>query len=146
MPDFTYEAAMAGRMGRYIDRHTKSWGEAMAAVYGRSILQITPADGWGAVVLSRDLAEITCEPLVAWALVQDQHPRTDQDQRPFTSNIEGMVIDPSGRVSSVELVYGLRFLGYVVEDTFDVRLWRGAAEYARIEYQNHKLGQEQPEQ
>jgi hypothetical protein len=135
---------MAGRMGRYIDRHTTSWGEAMAAVYGRQIEQIIPADGWGAVVLSRDLAEITCEPLVTWALVRDI-ARTDQDQRPYASNVEGMVIDPSGRVSSVELVYGLRFLGYVVEDTFDFRLWRGAAEYARVEYQNRKALEERPE-
>lgn len=136
MPDLSYDTALAGALGRYIDSHTTSWGELMAAVYGRSILQITPADGWGAVVLSRDLAEITCEPLVTWALVQDHAARTDQDKPAYSGTVEGMVIDPTGHVASVEVVYGLRFLGYVVEDTFDPRLWRSAAEYARVEYHN----------
>jgi len=94
------------------------------------ILQMLPADGWGAVTVYED-GDIYCHPVAFWVLVED---RADQRHHPYetpTTEIEGWVDGIWGLQNAETHISKWgdgEFLGYTPLKGYDESEWRDEAQ------------------
>jgi hypothetical protein len=124
----------------------------MTSYFGEYLVQLLPADGWGMVVWWPDDADATCEPLVAWALVErmsvtaEGEERGDDDaydrhfRRRHERTVEGLIVaegSPS-TLAELHLLYAPghpQHLGYCRLTDFRSEAWATAVEQARTSHQ-----------